>query len=276
MSINKINLSTLKLIIILLFVLINSFILTEDLSANELNLLFRQANNFLQQGNYYDAIKIYQELEKQSNDPNLHYNIGNCYAQIDEAGYAVLYYKRALRIDSSNSAVRKALEQMESSIISANLAESSFTNRLLFSVYNWLDINRLALIVFMLFLSLGILIYLYLSQKIAISIFAKRFYLTLNIFLLLLFIAVSISKFTAFVTNREVIVVKKNTIIHKDEDGRIFPTNKKLQAGLSLKYLSSLEDRKAGYSLVALPNGEIIAIENESFRRVVSDTNNSN
>ena len=250
---------------------ISSFVFTEHLQANEINLLFKQANNFLQEGNYYDAIKIYHELEKESNDPNLFYNIGNCYAQIDEPGYAVLYYKRALLVDSSNSTIREALEQVESTVISANLAESSFTNRLLFNIYNWLSINRLATFVFLLILSLGMLIYLFLAQKVAISIFAKRFYITLNIFLLILALAISISKFTNYIRNNEVVLVSKNTIINKDEGGRIFSTNKKLQAGITLKYLNSLEDRKPGYSLVALPNGEKIAIKNDSFRKVSPD-----
>lgn len=238
------------------------------INADEINLLFKQANNFFQEGNYYDAIKIYQELEEQSNDSNLYYNIGNCYSQINEQGYAVLYFKKALRIDSSNWQARKALNEIENTIISATLAETSFTNRLLLSIYNWLSINRLAIIVFVLMLILGILIYVFLSHKLNISIFAKRFYLTLNIFLLILFIVVSLSKFSGYLTNQDAVVIKKNTVIHKDEDGRIYSTNKKLQLGLSLKYISSLEDRKPGYSLLALPNGEIIAIENESFERV--------
>ena len=260
-----------KIIIISIFILFTTLIPLSKLTANELNLLFRQANNFMQQGNYYDAIKIYQELEKKSNDTNLYYNIGNCYSQIDEQGYAVLYYKRALLIDSSNSLARKALEQIESNIISLSLAEKSFTNRLIFSVYNWLSINRLAIIIFVLLLILGILIYIFLSHKLAISIFAKRFYLTLNIFLLLLFIVISLSKLSGYLTNQEAVVIKKNTVIHKDEDGRIYSTNKKLQLGLTLKYLSSLEERKPGYSLLALPNGEIIAIENDSFQKVAVD-----
>lgn len=270
---HKINLLSLKIILIITFVLLSFCFSSSDLAANELNLLFRQANNFLQQGNYYDALKLYQELEKQSNDPNLLYNIGNCYAQLEEPGYAILYYKRALLSDSSNSRARQALEQCESSIISANLAESSFTSRIIFFTYNWLSINRLAIIVFLLFLVLGILIYLFLSQKIAISIFAKRFYLTLNIFLLLMFIAISLSKFTGYLSNREIVIIRKNAIIFKDEDGRIFSTNKKLQAGLTLKYLSSLENRKTGFSQVALPNGEIVALENLSFKEVIPRLN---
>ena len=264
----KINLHPLKLLVLIIFIIAGTTVPFSKLLANELNLLFKQANNFMQQGNYYDAIEIYKELEKQSNDTNLLYNIGNCYTQIDEQGYAVLYYKRALLIDSSNSSAREALEQIESTIISANLAESSFINRLLFSISNWLSINRLAVIVIILFLTLGVLIYLYLSHKIAISIFAKRFYLTLNIFLLLMFIIISISKLTEFKTNKEVVIVKNNTIIHKNEEGRTFSTNNKLQAGLTLKYLSSLEEDKPGYSLLALPNGEKVAIENDNFRRV--------
>lgn len=239
-----------------------------ELQANELNLLFKQANNFVKQGNYQDAVKIYHELEKQSNDSNLYYNIGHCYNEINEPGYAVYYYKRALYIDSSNNLAREALEKVESTIISSNVAESSFINRIIFKFYNALSINRLGIIVLILFITLGTLIYLFLSRKLNISIVAKRFYITFNIFLLLLFISISISKIANYYNNQEIVVVKKNTIIHKDDDGRIFSTNKKLQAGLTLKYLYSINERRAGFSIVALPNGERIALEDVSFKRI--------
>ncbi len=270
---NRHNLFSTRLILLIVCFLAISVLPLKLLSASDLNLLFKQANSFLQQGNYYDAIELYKELEKSSNDTNLFYNLGICYSQINETGMAVLYFKRALLIDSSNSAAREALDQLESTIISANLAESSFTNRLLFTMYNWLSINRLAMIIFLLFFTLGGLIYLYLSKKIAISIFAKRFFLTLNIFILLMFIVILISKFTVFINNNEVVVVKKNTIIHKYENGRIYSVDKKLQPGLSLKFQSSLEDKKPGYSLLTLPNGELIALENECFKRVVNKEN---
>lgn len=236
--------------------------------ANELNLLFKQANNFVKQGNYQDAVKIYHELEKQSNDTNLYYNIGHCYNEINEPGYAVYYYKRALYIDSSNNLAREALEKVENTIISSNVAESSFINRIILKFYNALSINRLGIIVLVMLITLGTLIYLFLSRKLKISIIAKRFYITLNIFLLLLFTGVSISKITNYYNNQEIVVVKKNTNIHKDDDRRIFSTNKKLQAGLTLKYLYSIDDRKAGFSIVALPNGERIALEDDSFKKI--------
>ncbi|MBI9031518.1 hypothetical protein JEZ13_05915 [bacterium] len=253
---------------LLILLLVTSFIPMIQLSASDLNILFRQANSFFQQGKYYDAIELYKELEKQSNDPNLYYNFGVCYEQINEPGLAVLYYKRALLIDSSHTEARSALEQIESSIISANIAESSFTNRLLFAMYNWLNINRLAVIIFLLILTLGALIYLYLSDKFALSIFAKRFFLTLTIFILSIFILISLVKFSRFANNKEVIIVQKNTLISKYENGRILSTDKKLQAGLSLKYQSPLDNIKSGYSLLILPNGELIALKNESFKKV--------
>lgn len=258
-------------VLVIITIIIALFFLPVGINADEINLLFKQANNFFQEGNYYDAIKIYQELEEQSNDSNLYYNIGNCYSQINEQGYAVLYYKKALRVDSSNSKARRALGEIENSIISSTLAESSFTNRLLSSTYNWLSINKLALIVLFMFLTLGVSIFVFLSHKVAISIFAKRFYLTLNIFLLMLFIIIFFSKIFEYNTNQQAVVVKNNTRINKDEDGRIYSTNKRLQAGLTLKYISSLEDRKRGYSLLALPNGELVVISNDNFERVIKN-----
>lgn len=250
---------------LLLMLLILSYV---SLNADDLNMLFKQANSFLQQGNYYDAIKIYKGLEDKSNDSNLYYNIGNCYSQINEMGQAVLYYKRALWIDSSNSPARNALNDIEETIISASIAENSFTNRLLLNIYNWLSLNRLLNLVLFLFLTLGLFIFVFLSHSISISVFAKRFYLTLNIFLLAFFIVLSISKFISYKTNQEAVILKNNTLISKDEDGRIFVTNKKLQAGLTVKFIASIEDRKAGYSQLALPNGELVVLDNQSFERV--------
>ncbi len=266
-----INNFTLKSSLLMLFFIISLALVPNRLNSNELNLLFNQANNFLQEGNYYDAIQIYKQLEEQSNDTNLFYNIGNCYAKINEEGYAVLYYKRALRIDSSNRKARTALDEIQNKIISATLAESSFTNRLLSSIYNWLNLNTLALILIILSLTLGIFIYTFLSHTIAISIFAKRFYLTLNIFLLGLFLILFIGKIYQYNNNLQAIIVKDNTIINKEEDGRVFATNKKLQAGLTLKFIASIEELKNGYSLLALPNGELVVIANDNFERVIKN-----
>jgi tetratricopeptide (TPR) repeat protein len=59
---------------------------------------FVQANEAYANGDYHKAIKRYQSVI-QSGQPtgSLYFNLGNCYYRLDQTGWAILYYERALR-----------------------------------------------------------------------------------------------------------------------------------------------------------------------------------
>lgn len=72
---------------------------------------------FAKAGQYYDdklypeALAEYINLEQSGMvSASLYYNIGNCYYQLGELGYAILYYMRAQRIDPVDEDINNNLE----------------------------------------------------------------------------------------------------------------------------------------------------------------------
>lgn len=247
--------------ILLLFIALITLSNLFSYSSNEINMLFKQANEFFKKGSYSDALKLYKTIEEESNDPNLLYNMGNCYAQLDEKGRAILYYKRSLLSDSANSSAREALASLESDIIAVQSNSGSFVGKLALNCYNFLSLNNLAIINIMLFIILGILAFLFLSNVIAISLLAKRFYTSLTLFVVFFFLIISIYKYYSYSTNQQIVIVGRETTIYKEEENRVFATKKRLKPGMTLEYITE----QGKYALVSLPNGEKILLPKEAF-----------
>ena len=60
-------------------------------------------NALYHENDFEDAIACYQSLSDNEHSANILYNIGNSYAQLDQPGYSVLYYLRALSLDPGDS-----------------------------------------------------------------------------------------------------------------------------------------------------------------------------
>jgi len=59
---------------------------------------FVQANEAYANGDYHKAIEQYQwVIQKGYPTGSLYFNLGNCYYRLDQTGWAILYYERALR-----------------------------------------------------------------------------------------------------------------------------------------------------------------------------------
>jgi len=95
----------------------------ERLSRDQLYALLNEANTTFQQANaaakdatraselYAKAILLYEKIVDQGHIANakLYYNLGNAYFLADDIGRAILNYRRALQLDSSDVNVRNNL-----------------------------------------------------------------------------------------------------------------------------------------------------------------------
>ena len=95
----------------------------ETLSRDQLYALLSEANSAFQQANaaagdpqrareFYDsAILLYEKIIDQGRVRNagLYYNLGNAYFLTDRLGEAILNYRRALRLDASDTNIRNNL-----------------------------------------------------------------------------------------------------------------------------------------------------------------------
>jgi len=94
-----------------------------DLSKEQLYVLFNQANEAFRQANssqnptqadelYEKAILSYEKIinEGKIKNAKLYYNLGNAYLLKENIGKAILNYRRAQKLDSSDANIQKNLE----------------------------------------------------------------------------------------------------------------------------------------------------------------------
>lgn len=74
-----------------------------QLQANELDGLYKQANDAYAAKEFVKAAELYQQIvDKGLVSFDLYYNLGNAYYRTGEVGPSVLYYEKALKMDPSN------------------------------------------------------------------------------------------------------------------------------------------------------------------------------
>lgn len=87
----------------------------DNIDAVGVNLLWDGANTAYINGEYSQAIDIYNEIIASGRSSvRLYYNIGNAYFKDNQLAQAILYYNRALQISPGSSDVRYNLEIAES------------------------------------------------------------------------------------------------------------------------------------------------------------------
>lgn len=103
----------------LLFLLCWLMMLASSMTATSIpyNQWWTQANRFYQQQQYDSAAAYYEKIAAQQpvND-ELYYNLGNTYYRLNKMGYAVLYYKKALRNNPNLTSAKDNLELAQSRI----------------------------------------------------------------------------------------------------------------------------------------------------------------
>lgn len=73
--------------------------------------LFVKANKLYQQENYLDALKLYQDIEKQNVESEaLYFNMANIYYKTNQVAPAIFYYEKALQLDPRNKDVKFNLD----------------------------------------------------------------------------------------------------------------------------------------------------------------------
>ncbi|MEE4166056.1 MAG: tetratricopeptide repeat protein, partial [Desulfocapsaceae bacterium] len=71
--------------------------------AEQQDRSIERCNELYHNSAFEDAITCYRSLLDEGHSANILYNIGNSYAQLDQTGYSILYFMRALSIDPADS-----------------------------------------------------------------------------------------------------------------------------------------------------------------------------
>lgn len=94
-------------------VIITILIITQYLGvfAQSNDSLWEQANKFYIEGNFDQAIEIYQKINKSGYESaELYYNLGNTYYKFNVYPKAILYYEKALQLSPNDKDIQYNLE----------------------------------------------------------------------------------------------------------------------------------------------------------------------
>ncbi len=83
-----------------------------------------EADSAYVQGNYHQAVGLYEEVLKKGQSAELYYNLGNAYYRLDEITRAVLNYERALQMAPGDADIRFNLQMAQSKTIDKVVPES--------------------------------------------------------------------------------------------------------------------------------------------------------
>jgi tetratricopeptide (TPR) repeat protein len=143
--------------------------------------------------------------------PDLFYNIGNSYYKYKDIPNAILYYKKALKLNSTHKLAKQNLAYLltitRDSQIQEN--ENSFQH-FIKNIYFYFSINTSTLITFIfLFLIILLIHYMWFSKNID-----KTFFRFINFILIFCFIiSLSITVSRIMINNKEEAVLIKNSVV---------------------------------------------------------------
>lgn len=92
------------------------FIWISPLQAEEgLSSYFYEGNRLYEEGKYEAAVKQYSRIVDEENAP-LYYNIGNSYYKLGQKGKAILFYKKALKLNPQDQELQYNLRLVQAQL----------------------------------------------------------------------------------------------------------------------------------------------------------------
>ena len=100
------------------FFLLLLFLATTTIFAQNNETLFKQAEEFYNQGNYQEAIDNYQRiLQTKSESANLYFNLANAYYKKEEIANSIYYYEKALALSPDDLSIKNNLKYAQQMVL---------------------------------------------------------------------------------------------------------------------------------------------------------------
>lgn len=179
------------------------------------SLLFGSGLNsaelFYQNNQFKDALDAYQTyLNEQPESFNILYNIGNCYFKLNQFGYAIAYYKKALQLDPSNDDALNNLNLSRRSL----LVSPSTENGLSTNVFNWIDSISLTAVY-----SVVMIVLLVFNGAVFYTLKIRKTELVVNIIYTTLVLLIVSGSFLTYKfklsTQQEAVIISKKISVHE-------------------------------------------------------------
>ena len=250
-----------KLTLILLIISFSLILLGES----KIDEVFKKALNEYETKNYENALRDFLSIENEGLiNADLFYNIGNCYFRLHQIGRSILYYKKALKIESDHASARKNLEfaltlTKDKQEIGSEDVIRSFWEKLFDSI----SINLLAVIALIIFgliilLTCFMIVY-YRNRERTVPIFMT----TVLIFFLLIFLLLGFLKWRAYHFQIEGVILTTSAIGYSgpsEDFTRVFTIHEGM--------IFEIEREEGNWSLIKLPNGLGGWVNKETFELI--------
>ena len=217
------------------------------LTPKSIDSIFVSANNLYQQGEYQKALNGYTTLLSNGIEHSaLYYNIGNCYYKLGEIGKAILFYKRAKKLDPWDKDIEFNLNFARSNRIDQlkELSRPKFVELILRFIHKIslnLSLLSASAIYFLIFIILSISLF-----------FKKQIFKQINLILLapLIFFIVLSSVNIRHINQREGVLLKQEGNVRSgpSPDYTLIFT---IHEGMEFRILEQRED----WARILLPNG---------------------
>ncbi len=213
---------------------------------------------------HYELDRMLELENKGIRNPDLYFNVGVQYSERQANPMAILYYLRALNLDSSH---RPARENLEYTIATGSNRDQyprhSFLAGLFFGVYNYLNLNRLSLLCLILFALIVLcshwLMHLNPEKERGLPILT----LFILLFFLLGFVAMLGFKYYRHANNAKIVITSPSVNGHSSPDAQgdiLFS----ITAGL----IAEVKQHNGDWALIVLPNGGSGWIHRQDFLAV--------
>ncbi|HNX00836.1 MAG TPA: tetratricopeptide repeat protein [Candidatus Cloacimonadota bacterium] len=212
----------------------------------------QQANEAYTKKQFSQALELYGKIESQGiQNADLYYNMGNCYYRLQKLGYAILYYKKALRLDSSHSSARKNLQlSLTLTRDQQYQVQGGFIGNVIMRLMDFLTLNRVAILILLfLVLSVGALYYIWFSHMDG-ERHLPVFILIILLFFLFMFIAIGFVKYHQFAGHKAAVLVVPSEVGYSGP-GSDFTRVFTIHEGM----IYTIEKEEDAWSQIKLPNG---------------------
>ncbi len=233
--------------------------------ANQTEIIFEEAINSYHDKDYQTALENFSLIENEGIiNADLYYNIGNCYFRINEVGRAILYFKKALKVESDHKAARRNLDYALTFTKDKQDSENENVIRSFWQkAFDVLSINLLAIISLFIFVLIIMLICFmiihYRNREKTVPIFIT----TVLIFLFLAFLIISLLKWQEFHKTDEAVLLSISAIGYSGP-GEDFTRVFTIHEGM----IFTIERDEENWSLIKLENGLGGWIKKDTYVRI--------
>lgn len=251
---------------IILFLLI-SILSLSLFSINNQEELKLKASEAYKNNDFDQALSMYSDLETQiGQNPDILYNIGNCYFRLNRIGLAILYYKKALLINSSHQLAQKNLNfALKFTIDKQDFDNQNFLSNIISKVYHSLSINLLSWISLLVLILLVAVIHRLLRGNNEYAHTIQLIFIVL-IFINLLFISWTSIRFYHYKNNNTAVILS-SVVSAYSGPGEKYTKLFTIHEGLVVK----INKQDNAWSLLSLDNGLSGWVRSSTYKMVANE-----